>query len=138
MKYAQSFENFVNIINEMLPVCSVNKINPEYILISPQLEKATLFVQIIQTVSDWNPTSFRSDMVREWPQRQTQTKAAMKKKKPLEEKVLADVRKRVSQIDKLLKPALENSSLARETAREAEHTAHAVAKVRSTDNPTMD
>ncbi len=68
-------------------------------------------------------------MVREWPRRQAQTKAAMKKERPLEEKVLADVRKRVSQIEKMLKPALENSSLSSNTTKEAEQTAHAVAKV---------
>ncbi|XP_075954415.1 laminin subunit gamma-3 [Anarhichas minor] len=67
-------------------------------------------------------------MVREWPRRQAQTKAAMKKEKPLEEKVLADVRKKVSQIKKMLKPALENSSLSSNTTMEAEQTAHAVAK----------
>ena len=70
-----------------------------------------------------------SDMVREWPRRQAQTQAAMKKERPLEEKVLADVRKRVSQIEKMLKPALENSSLSSNTTKEAERTAHAVAKV---------
>ncbi|XP_073334366.1 laminin subunit gamma-3 [Pagrus major] len=68
------------------------------------------------------------NMVREWPRRQTQTQAAMKKERPLEEKVLADVRKRVSQIEKTLKPALENSSLSSNTTKEAERTAHAVAK----------
>ncbi|XP_056260145.1 laminin subunit gamma-3 [Seriola aureovittata] len=68
------------------------------------------------------------NMVREWPRRQAQTKAAVKKEKPLEEKVLADVRKRVSQIEKMLKPALENSSLSSNTTKEAERAAHALAK----------
>ncbi|KAL6096645.1 lamc3 [Pungitius sinensis] len=67
-------------------------------------------------------------MVREFPRRQTQTKAAMKKTRPLEEKVLADVRKRVSQIEEMLKPALENSSLSGNATKEAERRAHAVAK----------
>uniref|UniRef100_UPI0037E9A314 laminin subunit gamma-3 n=1 Tax=Semicossyphus pulcher TaxID=241346 RepID=UPI0037E9A314 len=67
-------------------------------------------------------------MVKEWPSRQAQTQAALKKKKPLEEKVLVDVRKKVSQIKKTLKPALENSSLSSNTSKEAEQTAHAVAK----------
>lgn len=66
-------------------------------------------------------------MVREWPRRQTQTKAAIKKERPLEEKVLADVRKRVSQIETMLKPVLEDSSFSN-TTKEAEQTAHAVAK----------
>ncbi|XP_040915110.1 laminin subunit gamma-3 isoform X1 [Toxotes jaculatrix] len=68
------------------------------------------------------------NMVREWPRRQAQTKAAMKKEKPLEEKVLADVRKRVSQIEKMLKPALENSTLSSNTTKELEQTAHSLAK----------
>lgn len=68
-------------------------------------------------------------MVSEWPRKQVQTKAAMKKERPLEEKVLADVRDRVSQIKQMLKPALENSSLSSNTTKEAEQTAHAVAKV---------
>uniref|UniRef100_A0A8D3AEZ2 Laminin, gamma 3 n=1 Tax=Scophthalmus maximus TaxID=52904 RepID=A0A8D3AEZ2_SCOMX len=68
------------------------------------------------------------NMVREWPHREAQTKAAVKKERPLEEKVLADVRKRVSQIEEMLKPALENSSLSGNTTKEAERTAHAVAK----------
>uniref|UniRef100_UPI003AAB3729 laminin subunit gamma-3 n=1 Tax=Centroberyx gerrardi TaxID=166262 RepID=UPI003AAB3729 len=68
------------------------------------------------------------DMQREWPRREAQTKAAVRKEKPLEEKVLADVRKKVKQVEKMLKPALENSSLSTATAKEAEHTANAVAK----------
>ncbi|XP_060916773.1 laminin subunit gamma-3 [Labrus mixtus] len=67
-------------------------------------------------------------MVKDWPQRQAQTRAAVKKEKPLEDKVLADVRKKVSQIEKMLKPALENSSLSSNTSKEAELTARAVAK----------
>lgn len=76
-------------------------------------------------------------MVREWPRRQAQTQAAMKKEKPLEEKVLADVRKRVSQIEKTLKPVLENSSVSSNTTKEAERTAHAVAKVCVQSVPAM-
>ncbi|XP_044031394.1 laminin subunit gamma-3 [Siniperca chuatsi] len=68
------------------------------------------------------------NMVREWPRQQAQTQAAVKKERPLEVKVLADVRKRVSQIEKMLNPALENSSLSSNTTKEAEQTAHAVAK----------
>lgn len=68
-------------------------------------------------------------MVTEWPRQQAQTKTAMKKEKPLEEKVLAEVRKRVSQIEKELSPALGNSSLFSNTIKEAEQTAHAVVKV---------
>lgn len=68
-------------------------------------------------------------MVREWPRRQAQTKAAMKKERPLEEKVLAEVKKRVSQIEETLKPALESSSFSSNTTKEVQQTAHAVAKV---------
>ena len=71
-----------------------------------------------------------SDMVREWPHRQAQTKAAMKKERPLEEKVLADVRKRVSQIKGMIKPALENSSLSSNITTEAKQTAQDAAKAR--------
>uniref|UniRef100_A0A665WYV5 Laminin, gamma 3 n=1 Tax=Echeneis naucrates TaxID=173247 RepID=A0A665WYV5_ECHNA len=76
---------------------------------------------------DFFPIS-TEDMVREWPRRQAQTKAALKKERPLEEKVLADVRKRVSQIDQMLKPALENSSLSSNITKEVEQTAQALAK----------
>uniref|UniRef100_A0A672HK63 Laminin, gamma 3 n=1 Tax=Salarias fasciatus TaxID=181472 RepID=A0A672HK63_SALFA len=69
-------------------------------------------------------------MAAEWPRRQSQTKVALKKEKPLEEKVLADVRRKVSQIEKMIKPALENASLAGNTSKEAELTAGAVAEVR--------
>lgn len=69
-------------------------------------------------------------MQREWPRRQAQTRAALKKERPLEEKVLGDVRRRVKQVAKMLNPALENSSLPNATAKEAEYEAHAVAKVR--------
>ncbi|TKS84714.1 Laminin subunit gamma-3 [Collichthys lucidus] len=68
------------------------------------------------------------NMAMEWPRREVQTKSAMKKEKPLGDKVLADVRKKVSQIEKTLKPALENSSLSNNITKEAEQTAHAVAK----------
>ncbi|XP_042251436.1 laminin subunit gamma-3 [Thunnus maccoyii] len=67
-------------------------------------------------------------MVREWPRLQNQTKAAMKKERPLREKALADVKKKVSQIDEMLKPALENSSLSSNISKKAEHTANAVEK----------
>lgn len=67
-------------------------------------------------------------MSREWPQRQAQTKAAMKKERPLREKVLADVRKKVGQIQKMLTPAQEDSSLSSNITREAEKSTQAAAK----------
>lgn len=68
-------------------------------------------------------------MAREWPRQQAQTQAAMKKERPLQEKVLNDINKRVSQIVEVLKPALENSSFSSNITAEAEQTAHDVAKV---------
>ncbi|KAM9306899.1 laminin subunit gamma-3 [Pholidichthys leucotaenia] len=67
-------------------------------------------------------------MASEWPRRQAQTRAAMKKEKPLKEKVLADVRKKVLQVENMLKPAVENASVLSNTTKEAEQRAHAVAK----------
>ncbi|XP_061913004.1 laminin subunit gamma-3 [Entelurus aequoreus] len=69
-----------------------------------------------------------NNMVREWPHRQAQTKAAMKKERPLKDKVLAVVTKRISEIETILEPALENSSLARNASGEAELTANIVAQ----------
>ena len=66
-------------------------------------------------------------MVGQWPRQQAQTKAAMKKGRPLEEKVLAEIKKRVSQINEMLRPALKNVTA--NTTKEAEQTAQAVAKV---------
>lgn len=69
-------------------------------------------------------------MVRVWPIQQAQTTAAIKKAKPLEEKVLADVKTKVSEIETMLKSALENSTLSNIT-KEAEQAAHDVAKVQA-------
>lgn len=71
--------------------------------------------------------NLHSDMVSQWPRQQAQTKAAMKKGRLLEEKVLAEIKKRVSQIDETLRPALKNVTA--NTTKEAEQTAQAVAKV---------
>lgn len=68
-------------------------------------------------------------MVKEWPRRQAQTKTALKKQRPQEEKVLSEVRKKVKQIEKMLDPARENASLTRNITKEAEQMAHDVAKV---------
>ncbi|XP_053709504.1 laminin subunit gamma-3 isoform X1 [Synchiropus splendidus] len=67
-------------------------------------------------------------MVREWPRRQAHTRAALKKERPLQEKVLVDVKKRVTEIDKMVKPALNNATAARNISNEAEQMAHAAAK----------
>lgn len=68
-------------------------------------------------------------MVEEWPHQQLQTKAALKKQRPLEEKVLSEVQKKVKQIEKMLEPAKENASLASNTTQEAGQMAYDVAKV---------
>lgn len=72
---------------------------------------------------------FFSDMVSEWPRQQAQTRSALKKKRPLEDKILAGIKKRVSHIEEMLKPAAENSSVSRNITKEAEKTAQAVANV---------
>lgn len=69
-------------------------------------------------------------MVSEWPRRQAATRSALKKARPLEDKILASIEKRVSHIEEMLTPAAENSSVSRNVTKEAEETAHAVAKVR--------
>lgn len=71
-----------------------------------------------------------SDMVSEWPRRRAQTQSALKKERPLEDKILASIEKKVSHIQEMLEPAAENSSLSRKVAKEAAETADAVAKVR--------
>lgn len=68
-------------------------------------------------------------MVSEWPRQQAQTQSALKKKRPMEDKILAAIEKRVSHIKEMLKPAAENSSVSRNIMKEAEETAQAVAKV---------
>lgn len=68
-------------------------------------------------------------MQREWPQRQAQTKAALKRERLLREKVLEDVSKKVNQTKRVLRPALESATLSNATAQEAKHTANALSKV---------
>ncbi|XP_021446264.2 laminin subunit gamma-3 isoform X1 [Oncorhynchus mykiss] len=68
------------------------------------------------------------DMQREWPQRQAQTKAALKRERLLREKVLEDVSKKVNQTKRVLRPALESATLSNATAQEAKHTANALSK----------
>lgn len=70
-----------------------------------------------------------SDMVSEWPRRRAQTQSALKKERPLEDKILASIEKRVSHIQEMLEPAAENSSVSWKVAKEAAETAEAGAKV---------
>lgn len=68
-------------------------------------------------------------MVSEWPRQRTKTQIALKKKRPLEDKILTAIEKRVSHIEEILKPAAENSSVSRNITEEAAETAQALAKV---------
>uniref|UniRef100_A0A1A7X3X2 Laminin, gamma 3 n=1 Tax=Iconisemion striatum TaxID=60296 RepID=A0A1A7X3X2_9TELE len=68
------------------------------------------------------------NMVTQWPRQQTQTRAAVKKVRLLEDKVLTEVRKTVQQVEKVLEPAVENSSLIFNTTKEAEQIARAAAQ----------
>lgn len=62
-------------------------------------------------------------MVKEWPRQQLQTKAVLKKERPLREKVLADVKRKLVQVEEMIKPALENSSEAANISHTAEQIA---------------
>ncbi|KAJ7988353.1 hypothetical protein DPEC_G00322680 [Dallia pectoralis] len=66
------------------------------------------------------------DMQREWPQKQIQTNAALKKEKHLRGKVLEDVRKKLNQTAGVLKPALGSITLSKATTEQAERTAQAL------------
>nr|XP_015798708.2 laminin subunit gamma-3 [Nothobranchius furzeri] len=68
------------------------------------------------------------NMVAQWPHQQAQTRAAVKKVRPLEDKVLAEVRKTVQKVEKALEAAVENSNLVINTTKEAEHIAQAAAQ----------
>ncbi|XP_033845842.1 laminin subunit gamma-3 [Periophthalmus magnuspinnatus] len=66
--------------------------------------------------------------VKEWPRQQLQTKAVLKKERPLREKVLAEVKRKVAQVEEMLQPALKNSSDAANSSATAEQIAQSVAK----------
>ncbi|XP_070408564.1 laminin subunit gamma-3 isoform X2 [Nothobranchius furzeri] len=68
------------------------------------------------------------NMVAQWPHQQAQTRAAVKKVRPLEDKVLVEVRKTVQKVEKALEAAVENSNLVINTTKEAEHIAQAAAQ----------
>ncbi|XP_051906157.1 laminin subunit gamma-3 [Hippocampus zosterae] len=68
------------------------------------------------------------NVLREWPRVQAHAGAAMKKKKPLEVKVLAGVTDLLSEVREILVPAQENSRLARNLSLEAERTGHAASE----------
>lgn len=65
----------------------------------------------------------------EWPHLQAQTKAAVKKEKHLREKVLPDVRRKLSQVEKNLQPAVENTNMSNNATKEAKQRTQNVEKV---------
>ncbi|XP_072530162.1 laminin subunit gamma-3 isoform X2 [Salminus brasiliensis] len=64
----------------------------------------------------------------EWPVLRTQTKAVLKRESIMEEKTLIEVKKKVRQAERALKPILENATLASNTAAQTMDMANAVAK----------
>ncbi|KAI2664612.1 Laminin subunit gamma-3 [Labeo rohita] len=64
----------------------------------------------------------------DWPQLPTYSKGYLKREKMLKEKTLVDVKKRVKQTERMIKPAVENATAASSTAKQAEESANAVAK----------
>ncbi|XP_016112626.1 laminin subunit gamma-1-like [Sinocyclocheilus grahami] len=68
------------------------------------------------------------DMEQDWPQLPTYSKGYLKREKMLKEKTLVDVKKRIKQTERTIKPAVENATAASSTAKQAQDTADAVAK----------
>lgn len=69
------------------------------------------------------------DMEQDWPQLPTYSKGYLKREKLLREKTLVDVKKRVKQTERMVKPAVENATAVSSTAKHAQESADAVAKV---------
>ncbi|KAG5834495.1 hypothetical protein ANANG_G00262110 [Anguilla anguilla] len=67
------------------------------------------------------------DMKKEWPRTQAQTKAAVKKERMVEENILGDARKKAKQAERIVKLALENSTLSNSTASQAKSLSDTVA-----------
>ncbi|XP_051552482.1 laminin subunit gamma-3-like [Myxocyprinus asiaticus] len=68
------------------------------------------------------------DIEQDWPKLPTLSKGFLKREKVLKEKTLVEVKKRVKQGERMIKPALENSTFASNTAKQAEEIADTVAK----------
>uniref|UniRef100_A0A9J8D9G8 Laminin, gamma 3 n=1 Tax=Cyprinus carpio carpio TaxID=630221 RepID=A0A9J8D9G8_CYPCA len=68
------------------------------------------------------------DMEQDWPRLPTYSKGYLKREKMLKEKTLVDVKKRIKQTERMIKPAVENATAASSTAKQAEESADAVAK----------
>uniref|UniRef100_A0AAV2IRG7 Laminin subunit gamma-3-like n=1 Tax=Knipowitschia caucasica TaxID=637954 RepID=A0AAV2IRG7_KNICA len=67
-------------------------------------------------------------MAKEWPRQQLQTKAVLKKERPLREKVLGVVNRKVAQVEEMLRTALKNSTVAANTSDKAEQIAQSAAE----------
>ncbi|XP_048876861.1 laminin subunit gamma-3 isoform X1 [Brienomyrus brachyistius] len=65
---------------------------------------------------------------KEWPEALAQAQTFSTKEKMVEEKLLADASKKVSQAERMLKPALENTSACSNTAAEARDAASSASK----------
>ncbi|MBN3303592.1 LAMC3 protein, partial [Amia calva] len=68
------------------------------------------------------------DMKKTWPRKTAQIKASVKKGKIVKEKILSDSKKKTKQGEKIIRPALDNSTLANATATEAESMASGATK----------
>nr|XP_006640850.2 PREDICTED: laminin subunit gamma-3 [Lepisosteus oculatus] len=68
-------------------------------------------------------------MKKSWPRKTAQTKASMKKAKIVKEKILEDSKKKTKQGERMLRYAVDNSTLANSTAREAQGIASEASKV---------
>ncbi|KAJ8261358.1 hypothetical protein COCON_G00170810 [Conger conger] len=68
------------------------------------------------------------DMRKEWPAQRSQTKSAVKKEKMVEEKILGDARKKAKQAEKIVKHALDNSTLSNSTASQAKNISDTASK----------
>lgn len=69
------------------------------------------------------------DMEQDWPLLPTYSKGYLKREKFLKEKTLVDVKKRVKQTERMIKPAMQNATAVSSTAKHAQESADAVAKV---------
>ncbi|XP_062845266.1 laminin subunit gamma-3 [Trichomycterus rosablanca] len=68
------------------------------------------------------------DMEEEWPVLRTQTRTALKRESTVDDKILTEVKKKVKQAERALKPALENAMQASNTSVLAQEAANSVAK----------
>lgn len=68
-------------------------------------------------------------MEQDWPQLPTYSKGYLKREKLLKEKTLVDVKKRVKQTERMIKPAVENATAVSSTAKHAQESTDAVSKV---------